>query len=98
MLEVRLPVCEEVQEARFGNVPEVSLQLAGSRHEFACNLLAHRLDPAALKAAHGKHTFAAMMREWGKERGHKSHLEALKDTLRALPVAVADQIELIDTA
>jgi hypothetical protein len=69
--------------------PEVSLELARSRHEFARNLLARGLDPAAEKAALGKHIFAAMMREWEIARGHKSHLEAVKDILRALPPSIA---------
>jgi hypothetical protein len=76
-----------------GVYPDVSLELARSRHEFARNLLAHGLDPSALKAVLGKQPFAAMMREWGIARGHKSHLEALKDILGALPIAVADEIQ-----
>jgi Arm DNA-binding domain len=62
-----------------GIYPDVPLERARSRHEFARNLLAHGLDPSALKAALGKQPFAAMMREWEIARGHKSHLDALKD-------------------
>jgi Arm DNA-binding domain len=76
-----------------GVYPDVSLELARSRHEFARNLLAHGLDPSALKAALGKQPFAAMMREWRIARGHKSHVDALKDILGALPIAVADEIQ-----
>jgi Arm DNA-binding domain len=57
-----------------GIYPDVSLERARSRHEFARNLLAHGLDPSALKAALGKHTFAATMREWEKARGDVSAL------------------------
>jgi hypothetical protein len=53
-----------------GIYPDISLERARSRHEFARNLLAHGLDPSALKAALGKHTFAATMREWENARGH----------------------------
>ena len=57
-----------------GIYPDVSLERARSRHEFARNLLAHGLDPSALKAALGKHTFAATMREWEIARGDMSAL------------------------
>jgi hypothetical protein len=55
---------KKYKQLALGVYPEVSLDLARSRHEFAHNLLAHGLDPSALKAALGKQTFAAMMREW----------------------------------
>jgi Arm DNA-binding domain len=51
------------QELALGTHPEVALERARSRHEFARNLLAHGLDPAALKVALGKHIFVVMMRE-----------------------------------
>jgi hypothetical protein len=57
-----------------GIYPDVSLERARSRHEFARNLLAHGLDPSALKAALGKHAFAATIREWEKARGDMSAL------------------------
>jgi hypothetical protein len=52
-----------------GTYPVVTLEWARSRHEFARNLLAHGVDPAALKATLGRPAFAAMMREWEKARG-----------------------------
>jgi hypothetical protein len=52
-----------------GTYPVVTLERARSRHEFARNLLAHGVDPAALKAALGRPAFAVMMREWEKARG-----------------------------
>ncbi len=52
-----------------GTYPEVSLEWARSRHEFARNLLARGLDPAALKVALGKHAFAVAMREWQAAAG-----------------------------
>jgi len=51
-----------------GTYPEVTLERARSRHEFARNLLAHGLDPSALKAALGKHVFVVTMREWEMAR------------------------------
>src|SRR5271168_18768 len=57
-----------------GTYPVVTLEWARSGHEFARNLLTHRIDPSALKAALGKQTFAATMREWEKVRCHMSAL------------------------
>jgi hypothetical protein len=70
VLAVRLPFCAKA----LGIYPDVSLERARSRHEFARNLLAQGLDPSALKAALGKHTFAATMREWEIARGDMSAL------------------------
>ena len=52
-----------------GTYPVVTLERARSSHEFARNLLANGVDPAALKAEVGKHAFGVMMREWEKARG-----------------------------
>jgi Arm DNA-binding domain len=68
-----------------GTYPVVTLEWARSHHEFARNLLANGVDPAALKSDIGRHALGAMMREWEIVRGHKSHLEAVKDVLRGLP-------------
>jgi hypothetical protein len=57
-----------------GTYPEITLEWARSRHEFARNLLAHGLDPSALKVALGKWVFAATMREWKKARSDTSAL------------------------
>jgi hypothetical protein len=57
-----------------GTYPEITLEWARSRHEFARNLLAHGLDPSALKAALGKHIFVITMREWEIARGQMSAL------------------------
>jgi hypothetical protein len=67
-----------------GTYPVVTLAWARSRHEFARNLIANGVDPAALKAE-GKHTFAAMMREWEIARGH----------LSALPTSVIEAIRVL---
>lgn len=51
-----------------GIYPEVPLETARSRHQFARNLLAYGLDPSALKSALGKHLFIVTMREWEDAR------------------------------
>jgi hypothetical protein len=68
-----------------GVYPDVSLELARSRHELARNLLARGVDPATLKASIGKQAFAAMMREWEIARGD----------LSALPPSVAEAIRVL---
>jgi hypothetical protein len=57
-----------------GTYPVVTLEWARSGHEFARNLLTHGVDPSALKAALGKQTFAATMREWEIARCHMTAL------------------------
>jgi hypothetical protein len=44
--------------------PEISLECAKSRHQFARDLVAQGIDPAALKASVGKHLFIVKMRDW----------------------------------
>ncbi len=55
-----------------GIYPDVSLKRARSCHEFARHLLAHGIDPSALKATLGRHSFAVTLREWEKARGDTS--------------------------
>jgi hypothetical protein len=57
-----------------GIYPDVPLERARSRHEFARNLLAHGLDPASLKTALGKHNFVVTTRQWEIARGQMSAL------------------------
>jgi hypothetical protein len=47
-----------------GIYPDVPLERARSRHEFARDLLAHGVDPSELKKALGKDAFIAAMRDW----------------------------------
>jgi len=47
-----------------GTYPDVPLERARSRHEFARDLLAHGIDPSALKRTLGKYAFVAEMRDW----------------------------------
>ena len=54
-----------------GTYPEVPLERARSRHEFARSLLANGLDPSVLKRELGKHAFVAAMREWEVSQAHR---------------------------
>jgi Arm DNA-binding domain len=79
--------------------PDVSLELARSRHEFAHNLLANGVDPAALKAALLKHIFAATMREWEKAPGHISELALCgHERDRAVPKAAEQSFKSVGVA
>jgi hypothetical protein len=52
-----------------GTYPVVTLDWARSRHKSFRDLLAHGINPSALKAALGKYRFGVTMREWGAEQG-----------------------------
>jgi hypothetical protein len=52
-----------------GSYPVVTLDWARSRHKSLRDLLAHGIDPSALKTALGKHRFGVTMREWEAEQG-----------------------------
>ena len=61
-----------------GIYPDVSLERARSHHEFARHLLAHGIDPSALKVALGKYAFVVTLREWERTRSDTVALFALK--------------------
>jgi Arm DNA-binding domain len=52
-----------------GTYPVVTLDWARSRHKSFRDLLAHGIDPSALKTALGEHRFGVTMREWEAEQG-----------------------------
>lgn len=55
-----------------GIYPDVSLEKARARHQFARSLLAQGIDPAVFKASLGKHAFVIAAREWVNERDARS--------------------------
>ena len=59
-----------------GTYPDVPLERARARHEFARDLLAHGVDPSELKKALGKYAFVAAMREWEASQIQGSNLVA----------------------
>jgi hypothetical protein len=52
------------QKLMLGTYPEISLQCAKSRHQYARNLLAQGINPCELKATLGKNAFVLRMRDW----------------------------------
>jgi hypothetical protein len=47
-----------------GTYPEISLECAKSRHQYARNLLAQGINPCEMKARLGKNAFVQRMRDW----------------------------------
>jgi hypothetical protein len=47
-----------------GTYPEISLECAKSRHQYARNLLAQGINPCEMKATLGKNAFVRRMRDW----------------------------------
>jgi hypothetical protein len=47
-----------------GTYPEISLECAKSRHQYARNLIAQGINPCEMKATLGKNAFLLRMREW----------------------------------
>jgi Arm DNA-binding domain len=58
-----------------GTYPEISLECAKARHQYARNLLAHGINPCEMKATLGKNAFVLRMREWenAQMRGRASN-------------------------
>src|SRR6202023_229482 len=52
------------QKLMLGTYPEISLECAKSRHQYARNLIAQGIDPCEMKAALGKNAFVRQMRDW----------------------------------
>ena len=52
------------QKLMLGTYPEISLQCAKSRHQYARNLLAQGINPCEMKATLGKNAFVLRMRDW----------------------------------
>jgi hypothetical protein len=47
-----------------GTYPEISLECAKSRHQYARKLLAHGINPCAIRRTLGRNAFRLHMREW----------------------------------
>ena len=65
----RYRIAGKCKTLALGSYPVVTLEWARSRHKSFRDLLAHGIDPSALKAALGEHRFGVTMREWETEQG-----------------------------
>jgi Arm DNA-binding domain len=63
------------KKLNLGTYPEISLECAKARHQYARNLLAHGINPCEMKATLGKNAFVLRMREWenAQMRGRASN-------------------------
>jgi transposase-like protein len=52
------------QKLMLGTYPEISLECAKSRHQYARNLIAQGINPCEMKATLGKNAFVRRMRDW----------------------------------
>jgi len=52
------------QKLMLGTYPEISLECAKSRHQYARNLIAQGINPCEMKATLGKNAFVVRMRAW----------------------------------
>ena len=52
------------KKLNLGTYPEISLECAKARHQYARNLLAQGINPCEMKATLGKNAFVLRMREW----------------------------------
>jgi len=55
-----------------GTYPEISLESAKSRHQYARYLLAHGIDPCEMKATLGRNAFLQRMCEWEAKKAEES--------------------------
>jgi hypothetical protein len=56
------------KKLNLGTYPEISLECAKARHQYARNLLARGINPCEMKATLGKNAFVLRMREWENEQ------------------------------
>jgi hypothetical protein len=70
-----------------GTYPEISLECAKARHQYARNVLAQGLDPCEMKATLGKNAFFLRMREWEVAQIRDSSFNTLPDTHQTSRIA-----------
>ena len=64
------------KKLNLGTYPEISLECAKARHQYARYLLAHGINPCEMKATLGKNAFVLRMREWVISRIHSGQSSA----------------------
>ena len=70
------------KKLNLGTYPEISLECAKARHQYARNLLAHGINPCEMKATLGKNAFVLQMREWEMARGQIDLSDPTMEALR----------------
>jgi transposase-like protein len=72
-----------------GTYPEISLECAKARHQYARNLLAHGINPCEMKATLGKNAFVLQMREWENAQIREGTFNPLSDFRETSGIASA---------
>jgi len=68
------------KKVNLGTYPEISLECAKARHQYARNLLAHGINPCEMKATLGRNTFVLRMREWENAQTREGPLNPFSDS------------------
>jgi len=71
------------QKLMLGTYPEISLECAKSRHQYARNLIAQGINPCEMKATLGKNGFVRRMRDWETAR-HQRLEHSLAGTMAGI--------------
>jgi Arm DNA-binding domain len=59
---------EKRKKLNLGTYPEIRLECAKARHQYARNLLSHGINPCEMKATLGKNALVLRRREWENAR------------------------------
>jgi hypothetical protein len=77
------------KKLNLGTYPEISLECAKARHQYARNLLAHGINPCEMKATLGKNAFVLRIREWENERIRERAFNPVSDSREMSGIASA---------
>jgi transposase-like protein len=77
------------KKLNLGTYPEISLECAKARHQYARNLLTHGINPCEMKATLGKNAFVRRMREWENEQIRERAFNPLSDSREMSGIASA---------
>ena len=68
------------KKLNLGTYPEISLECAKARHQYARNLLARGINPCEMKATLGKNGFVLRMREWENAQIREGAFKPVSDS------------------
>jgi hypothetical protein len=77
------------KKLNLGTYPEISLECAKARHQYARNLLAQGINPCEMKAPLGKNTFVLRMREWENAQIREGAFNPVSDSREMSGIASA---------
>ena len=80
------------KKLNLGTYPEISLECAKARHQYARNLLAHGINPCEMKATLGKNAFVLRMRERENTQMRGRASDPLSDFCETREIASASSL------